>query len=118
MTAAKLKQNLRIVEIGRTLPRRGRWRIGITETPEMDLIDPYLTQYRIDVRVGVDLCGPAEAKEHLFRQAERLLVDELYGEINRELFNLLTMLWEEDYRPSSDPIMMQIEKLRKMTEVA
>jgi hypothetical protein len=83
------------------------------------LPDPKGHPNRFLWRYGVQLycmfVGPEEAEEHLAQQARRMIAREVYGDVRDDLFELMRLLTEENYRASDDPVMAHITgMLQKM----
>jgi hypothetical protein len=72
-------------------------------------------QWKFGVELFCVFSGPEDAREHLAKQAMRLIAQEAYGEIATDLMELVRILMEEQYRADGDPTLQAIENmLRKI----
>lgn len=119
MSAGKIAKQIQCVATGQkyipSLPQI--MKIDYQSTPE-DLGEPYHTQFRLGVRLECNWTGPdnSEAKELMIRRATQQIVEELYGDLYKETFHLMTLLWAESYRPDYDKVLVQLRKLLGMME--
>lgn len=84
--------------------------------PEYELSNgsrPDHFQWKIGAEIFCRFTGPLEAKEHLTRQATRMIAKEVYGEIVDDLMALQLLLMEEQYRADGDPALAAIHNMRR-----
>ena len=83
------------------------------ERPSADL-DPAIWVWKFGATVFVKMQGPDEAREHLARQARKILAREVYGEIEVLAIDALHEALEETYRDSNDPLLLKIRAIISM----
>lgn len=92
----------------RTLATFATQQIGET-TP-----DPNNVRVRFDATLSATFTGPIVHLSDMKMQAVQLMAQELYGEIRDELWHLRKALYEEDYRPSDDPVLASLRRIEEL----
>ena len=68
-------------------------------------------EWKFGATVFVNMRGPEEAREHLARQARRILAREIYGEIRALTLDAIEEALSETYRPDDDPLVQKLNAI-------
>lgn len=72
---------------------------------------PEQYQWRIGFACETLATGPAEAAKDMVEQASRAINHEVYGHLQKPLYELLTLLMDEQFRSTGDPVMAKLDEI-------
>jgi hypothetical protein len=108
----KLFDAIRLSQKSRTPAHVGR----IQSVSEVSPVEPSVMdshwRVRHEVTIGFENTGPEESIPQLKTRAIKAISREVFGEIQKELLELRSLLWEENiYRDNNNPILNKLENL-------